>query len=111
MTIAKIRLNRALIGAIGCASFSGLSQAAEIINLKPLHGVSFKAGDARGVGYFQSEQGGCKLILTFATNEKGDTTHGFTATRHETVVGTGQATCYSSANQPYEFACQGNPRR
>lgn len=108
MTIAKILLNRAFVAAIACASFTGLSQAAESITLKPLHGVSFKAGDARGVGYFQSEHGGCKLILTFATDENGEPAHGFTATRHETVVGSGQATRYSIADQPYEFACQAN---
>ena len=106
MTIAKTISTITTIAALATSSLTGVSQAAEVHTLKPLHGLSFKTGAAHGVGFFQSERGDCKLVITFANDENADDAQVFTVTRHETLVSANQVTRYVIGDQPFEFGCQ-----
>lgn len=108
MTFANSILSRAAAATLVFTSFTGLSQAADSIVIKPLHGLSFKAGNVHGVGYFQSEHRDCKLVLTYVADENGGTESGYTITRHEALISSGQTTRYAISEQPYEFTCHAN---
>lgn len=108
MTVAKTLLTRSAIAALAFTSYPALSEAADSVTLKPLHGLSFKAGTAHAVGYFRSEDGACRLVLTYSVDDSSGQEGAFTVTRHEEVLGSGKLSRYSISDQPYEFACQAN---
>ena len=78
------------------------------LTMKPLYGVSFDVGSKHAVGYFTSEKGECKLIVTMADEPNwDDEVPAFTATRFEASVPPGKATRLRSGDgNAIEFKCQ-----
>lgn len=105
MTIHKNILSAIALSGILFASHASTSLAGESQRFKPIQGLSFDAGQKHGVGYFLSEAGTCKLVLTLASNQ-GDP-QDFTVTRYETAIPAGQITRYTSQEgKAFEFGCQ-----
>ena len=61
MSIKNIIVVSGVAAAITLASL-GAAEASE--TMKPLQGVSFHAGTKHAVGYFLTESGSCRLVLT-----------------------------------------------
>lgn len=79
--------------------------------LKPLHGISFPVGTKHAAGYFLSDNGVCKLVLTLADEPNWDEIPNFTATRHEAAIPAGKATQFNATEgKAIEFACQAGAR-
>ena len=103
MTIHKNILSAIALSGILFASHASTSLAGESQTFKPIQGLSFDAGQKHGVGYFLSEAGTCKLVLTLSQNDPQD----FTVTRYETAIPAGQITRYTSQEgNAFEFGCQ-----
>jgi hypothetical protein len=104
----NIAIATALTGLLALTNACA-AQAAEpsaALTLKPLHGISFEVGAKRAVGYFLSENGQCKLVVTLAGEPNWDDKGSFTATRFEAAILAGKATRYTSTDgKAFDFAC------
>jgi hypothetical protein len=85
-----------------------MADAASVVQrLKPLQGINFDLGTHRGVGYFLSEDGKCKLVVTVADEPNWKDVQTFTATRFEAAITAGQVTHYDAPEgKVLEFACE-----
>ena len=83
-------------------TISGCSNAhAAETTIKPLQGISFHAGTKHVVGYFLSDNGSCKLVITAADDAN------FAPTRSEAAIEAGKWTHYElSVGKSLEFGCQ-----
>jgi hypothetical protein len=109
MTVIKTIVSAAALSGITLAGHAGASLAGDAKGaqiFKPIHGLSFDAGQKRGVGYFTNDSGLCKLVLTLAENTNGDEPQTFTATRYEVAVPARQFTRYTSDGHAFEFGCE-----
>lgn len=90
------------LSAILSVAHLAAAQAADgAQTVKPLQGVSFHSGTKHVVGYFLSDIGGCKLVLTLADDAD------FAPTRFEAVIEAGKSTRYHLAQgKSLKFACQ-----
>ena len=87
-----------LATVVAIASF-GAANASE--TMKPLQGLSFHAGSKHAVGYFLTDNGDCKLVVTRANDDN------FAPTRFEAVIKSGHSTHYELAQgNSFEFGCQ-----
>ena len=108
MAISKQIISAIALSGIIFAGNAGVSLAGEanIQSFKPVQGLSINAGHKHGVGYFLSEAGSCKLVLTLADASNQDA-QGFTVTRYEAAVPAGQNTRYTTEEgNAFEFGCQ-----
>jgi hypothetical protein len=109
MTISKNIIFAVALSAISFAGNAGASlagEAAKTQTIKPLQGLSFEAGQKRGIGYFTSDASTCKLVLTLADTPNQDEPQGFTVSRYEAAVPAGKNTRYSSEEgRTFEFGC------
>ena len=95
-------INALGLGAVvALASFAAFSAADASETMKPLQGLSFHAGSEHAVGYFLTDNGDCRLVLTRADDDN------FAPTRFEAVIKSGHSTRYELAQgKSYEFGCQ-----
>lgn len=73
-------------------------------SLKPLQALTFDAGQKRGVGYFTSATGNCRVVLTVAEAETV-VADGFQATRIEISIPETQTARYVADGQTFAFTC------
>jgi len=96
----------------GCLATSATSTArADTANglvMKPLDGQSFDVGSKHAVGYFTSEKGTCKLVVTMADEpDWSQEVVGFLANRFEATVPAGKAARLSTGDGgSIDFKCQ-----
>jgi hypothetical protein len=111
MTNAKSIISVAAISAFALAASLGTVEAAEagrVEVMKPIHAVTFDAGEKHAVGYFYPDAGRCKLVLTLAGEPDWDDPQSFSASRFESTVPAGRSTRYTSEGRSFEFHCQGD---
>jgi len=95
-----------LILVHGTASLMA-ADVSTIQHFKPLHSISIDLGTRRGVGYFLSENGKCRLVVTVADEPNWKDVQTFTATRFEASIPAGQVTHYDAPEgKVLEFACE-----
>ncbi|MGQ0673190.1 MAG: hypothetical protein ACT4N2_09980 [Hyphomicrobium sp.] len=88
------------------ASSAQAQDAAPSLTMKPLAGISLDLGSERAVGYFQSADGACKLVLTLAGEPNWDNASVFAASRFEASIGAGKSVRYASdTGKAIDFAC------
>ena len=98
----------AALGSLLSLATIGSVQAAEFPQtLKPLHAVSFQAGDDHAVAYFSQEAGRCKLVITSAGEPDWSDNGAFTATRFEAEIPADQSTHFrANDGKTMKFKCQ-----
>jgi hypothetical protein len=97
----NIIITAALSAALSVAHLAGAQGADGAQTMKPMQGVGFHAGTKHAVGYFLSESGSCKLVLTLAEDAN------FAPTRFEAAVEAGQSTRYQLVDdKSIQFTCQ-----
>jgi len=106
-TTMHITVAAALTGLFAIqASAARADEDVSILAIQPLQAVNFDRGDEHIVGYYLSENGQCRLVLTRAAAPSPETPTTFTATRVEAVVAAGASTRYVSPDgNAFEFAC------
>jgi hypothetical protein len=108
------KISSLLALAVSVSFQAASAHAAEFtspVNLEPLHGLSFEAGERHGVGYFVSEGSRCKLVLTVAADPNWDDNSSFLASRYEANVAAGKAARYRlSEGRSLEFKCNDGAR-
>jgi hypothetical protein len=92
----------------GLVASAGAAQShdASSQTLKPLHGVSFNAGDNNAVSYFTNDDGRCNLVVVFAKEPDWANPGVFAPTKVETAVPANEATRVTAAGgKAFEFRC------
>jgi hypothetical protein len=94
--------SKAIVTSFALASslLSAPVHAEDAARIKPLQGIVFSAADIKGVGYFQSEHGACKLVVTLAEDLGNETT------RHEVRVLSGERYLVNANDARFEFGCE-----
>lgn len=110
--MSKLFSNHATIAAVTIAAafmFNASAVRADegtrLGTVKPLDALSFKISEKRAVGYFQSESGACKLVLTVAAEPDWTQAESFTASRFEAAIPAGKSTRYQGEGPPIDFSC------
>ena len=97
----------AILILVHCNASLMAADALAVQRLKPLQGINFDLGTHRGVGYFLSENGKCRLVVTVADEPNWKDVQTFTATRFEASIPAGQVTHYDAPEgKVLEFACE-----
>lgn len=105
MATTKLITLAASIAAL-VATGAQAQEAPSTQSMKPLAGISLDLGSERGVGYFQSADGACKLVLTLAGEPNWDNASVFAASRFEASIGAGKSVRYASdTGKAIDFAC------
>lgn len=87
--------------AVTTLSFAAHVQVGKDASIKPLQGIVFQSGDAKGVGYFLSGDGVCELVVTLAQNLSSE------ITRYEVAVASGQTYQVPVGHSRFRFSCIG----
>lgn len=105
MTIRNTILSATALSGLLLTANSAASLADGAQTFKPGQGITFEAGSKHAVGYFVSDAGRCKLVLTLAGEPNWDNVVGFSAIRHEATVAAGDSTRYANDGSSFEFGC------
>ena len=99
--ILKTTVIALLVGSVPVAA-SDTSK----ISFKPLHAISMHLGSKHAVGYFQTENGVCRLTLVVGEELKGDELLAMTPARFSTSVVAGQNVRFDAGQgRAVEFHC------
>ena len=100
-------LSQSMVAAVALTS-AAAAYAADTgpMTMKPKHGISFDVGTKRGVSYFLSENGRCKLTFVLAEAISGDDVPSDVPRRFEVAIDAGKsARLDADGSRSLEFAC------